>query len=217
MFPTFGSLVNAGLVLVGSLIGLRFSSSIPERLRTLILQSIGLFTLMLGVKLMADNQPELLKVFFLLLGGALLGSLLRLEESLEGLTRGKSSLSAGFVSASLLFTVGPMTLVGCILEGSKGDSSLLLSKALMDGFSSVVLSSSLGKGVALSALYVLLFQSSITLLAHFYGDFLRPQAMANTLFVGGGLMVATGLKILGLLREFKVLNLMPSLLLALFL
>lgn len=217
MFPTFGSFVNAGLVLAGSLIGLRFSSFIPERLRTLILQGIGLFTVMLGVKLMAENRAELLKVFFLLLGGALLGGLLRLEERLESLTRGTSGLSGGFVSASLLFTVGPMTLMGCILEGSKGDSSLLLSKAFMDGFSSVVLSSSLGKGVVLSAFYVLFFQSSITLLAYFYGDFLQPQAMANTLFVGGGLMLATGLKILGLLGEVRVLNFMPSLLLALFL
>ncbi|RME12937.1 MAG: DUF554 family protein, partial [Aquificota bacterium] len=156
MFPTFGTLVNAGLVLAGSLVGISLSRAIPERLRTSIMQGIGLFTLLLGLKLISENKPELLKVFFLLVVGSLIGSFLRLEERLEGITRGPSDIARGFVSASLLFTVGPMTLMGCILEGAKGDSSLILSKAFMDGFSSIVLSSSLGKGVALSAFYVLL-------------------------------------------------------------
>ncbi|MEN3029148.1 MAG: DUF554 family protein [Aquificaceae bacterium] len=134
----------------------------------------------------------------------------------EELASSSQGLSKGFVSASLLFTVGPMTLMGCVLEGAKGDSSLILSKAFMDGFSSIVLSSSLGKGVALSALYILFFQGSITLLAYFYGDFIDKQSMANALFIGGGLMVFTSLKILGILGQVRVLNLMPTLLLALF-
>ncbi|MCX7990074.1 MAG: DUF554 domain-containing protein [Aquificaceae bacterium] len=217
MFPTFGSLVNAGLVLLGSLIGLRFSTYIPEGLRNAVLQGIGLFTLLLGVRLVAENKPELLKVFFLLVAGSIIGSSLRLEQRLEGLMGSSSGLSRGFVSASLLFTVGPMTLMGCILEGTRGDSSLILSKAFMDGFSSLVLSSSLGRGVAFSALYVLFFQGSITLLAYFYGDFITEQSMANTLFIGGGLMVLISLKILGMLGQVRVLNLMPALLLALFL
>lgn len=217
MFPTFGSLVNAGLVLLGSLIGLRFSPYIPEGLRNAVLQGIGLFTLLLGVRLVAENKPELLKVFFLLVAGSIIGSSLRLEQRLEGLMGSSSGLSRGFVSASLLFTVGPMTLMGCILEGTRGDSSLILSKAFMDGFSSLVLSSSLGRGVAFSALYVLFFQGSITLLAYFYGDFITEQSMANTLFIGGGLMVLISLKILGMSGQVRVLNLMPALLLALFL
>lgn len=216
MFPTFGTLVNAGLVLTGSLLGLFLSNAVPERLKTSIMQSIGLFTLILGVKLISENKPELLKVFFLLVVGSLIGSILRLEERLEGLSQRQSDISRGFVSASLLFTVGPMTLMGCVLEGAKGNSSLILSKAFMDGFSSIILSSSLGKGVAFSALYVLLFQGSITLLAYFYGEFLKDQAMENALFIGGGLMVLTALKILEVLKNVKVLNLMPALVLALF-
>ncbi|MEN3029149.1 MAG: DUF554 family protein [Aquificaceae bacterium] len=81
MFPTFGSLVNAGLVLSGSLLGLKFSPYIPERLRNAVLQGIGLFTLLLGVRLIAENKPELLKVFLLLVAGSIIGSLMRLEES----------------------------------------------------------------------------------------------------------------------------------------
>ncbi|WPM31671.1 DUF554 domain-containing protein [Hydrogenobacter sp. T-2] len=216
MFPTFGTLVNAGLVLVGSSVGLLISKNLPERLKTSVMQGIGLFTLLLGIKLISENKPELLKVFFLLVIGSLIGSFLKLEERIEALTKTQSDLAKGFVSASLLFTVGPMTLMGCILEGAKGDSSLILSKAFMDGFSSIILASSLGKGVAFSALYVLIFQGSITLLAYLYGEFLKEQSMSNALFIGGGLMVLTALKIFDLLKNVKVLNLMPALVLSLF-
>ncbi len=216
MFPTFGTLVNAGLVLAGSSVGLLISKSLPERLKTSVMQGIGLFTLLLGIRLISENKPELLKVFFLLIIGSLIGAFLKLEERIDALTSMQADLAKGFVSASLLFTVGPMTLMGCILEGAKGDSSLILSKAFMDGASSIILASSLGKGVAFSALYVLLFQGSITLLAYFYGEFLREQSVSNALFIGGGLMVLTALKIFDLLKGIKVLNLMPALVLSLF-
>ncbi|MEJ7620488.1 MAG: DUF554 domain-containing protein [Aquificaceae bacterium] len=216
MFPTFGTLVNAGLVVAGASVGLFISRAVPERLKVAVLQGIGLFTLTLGVKLISENKPELLKVFFLLVVGSLIGSFLRLEERLENLTQGSSDTARGFISASLLFTVGPMTLMGCILEGARGDSSLILSKAFMDGFSSIILSSSLGKGVVFSAVYLLFFQGSITLLAYFYGEFLKEQSMANALFIGGGLMVLTSMKILDILKQVRVLNLMPALVLALF-
>ena len=216
MFPTFGTLVNAGLVVAGASVGLFISRAVPERLKVAILQGIGLFTLTLGVKLISENKPELLKVFFLLVVGSLIGSFLRLEERLENLTQSSSDTARGFISASLLFTVGPMTLMGCILEGVRGDSSLILSKAFMDGFSSIILSSSLGKGVVFSAVYLLFFQGSITLLAYFYGEFLKEQSMANALFIGGGLMVLTSMKIFDILKQVRVLNLMPALVLALF-
>ncbi len=216
MFPTFGTLVNAGLVLAGSSVGLLISKNLPERLKTSVMQGIGLFTLLLGIRLISENKPELLKVFFLLIIGSLIGAFLKLEERIDALTSMQADLAKGFVSASLLFTVGPMTLMGCVLEGAKGDSSLILSKAFMDGASSIILASSLGKGVAFSALYVLLFQGSITLLAYFYGEFLREQSVSNALFIGGGLMVLTALKIFDLLKGIKVLNLMPALVLSLF-
>ncbi|QID32668.1 DUF554 domain-containing protein [Pampinifervens florentissimum] len=216
MFPTFGTLVNAGLVVAGASVGLFISRAVPERLKVAVLQGIGLFTLTLGVKLISENKPELLKVFFLLVVGSLIGSFLRLEERLENLIQSSSDTARGFISASLLFTVGPMTLMGCILEGARGDSSLILSKAFMDGFSSIILSSSLGKGVVFSAVYLLFFQGSITLLAYFYGEFLKEQSMANALFIGGGLMVLTSMKILDILKQVRVLNLMPALVLALF-
>ena len=216
MFLGFGTLVNSFLVLMGGLLGIQLSKFIPSRVKKAIMWGIGLFTLLIGIKLISENKPELLKVFLLILLGSFLGSLLSLEKRLEDLTKNTGEFSKGFISASLLFTVGPMTLMGCILEGAKGDSSLILSKAFMDGFSSIILSSSLGKGVILSSLYILLFQGTITLLAYLYGDFLKEQSISNTLFIGGGLLVLSSLKILGMIKELKILDLMPSLLLALF-
>ncbi|RMH81269.1 MAG: DUF554 domain-containing protein [Acidobacteria bacterium] len=215
MFPGFGTLVNAGLVLFGATLGLRGSRLLPSGLHQPIMHAIGLFTLLLGLRLVYENKPELLKVFFILVVGGAVGGLLRLEERASELYSGESDFAKGFVSASLLFTVGPMTLMGCILEGTKGDSSLLISKAFMDGFSSVVLASTLGKGVLFSSIYVLFFQGSITLVAYFFGDLIERQSMNNALFLGGGLMVLTALRIWGLLEHVKTLNLMPALIIAL--
>ena len=214
MFPGFGTLVNAFLVLLGSFLGLKLSRFFPSTLKEGIINAIGLFTLLLGIKLMQENKPEMLKVFFLLLVGSAFGHLLRIEERLQEVL--KREHLGGFLSASLLFTIGPMTLLGCILEATKGDSTLILSKAFMDGFSSIILASSLGKGVMLSAIFVLVFQGSITALAFYYGEFISQSSMSNALFIGGGLMVITALKLFNLLERVKTLNLFPSLVISLF-
>ena len=217
MFPGFGTLVNFVLVILGSLLGLKGARFINPKLRDGVIHGIGLFTFLLGVKLILENRPETLKVFFIILFGTALGYLLDLEGKVEQLSRGGADFTNAFVTSSVLFTVGPMTLLGCILEGTKGDSSLILSKATMDGFSSIILSSSLGRGVLFSAFFVLIFQGSITLLAFFFGEFLDPQSMANSLFIGGGIMVVIALKLWGLLKEVKSVNLLVPLILSLFL
>ncbi len=217
MFPGFGTLVNFILVILGSLLGLKGARFINPKLRDGVIHGIGLFTFLLGVKLILENKPETLKVFFIILFGTAIGYLLDLEGKVEQLSRGGADFTNAFVTSSVLFTVGPMTLLGCILEGTKGDSSLILSKATMDGFSSVILSSSLGRGVLFSAFFVLIFQGSITLLAFFFGEFLDPQSMANSLFIGGGIMVVIALKLWGLLKDVKSVNLLVPLILSLFL
>ncbi len=216
MFPGFGTLVNFLLVLVGSLLGLKGARYINPKLREGVIHGIGLFTFLLGVKLILENKPETLKVFFIILVGTALGYLLDLEGKVEAVSRGGSDFTSALVTSSVLFTVGPMTLLGCILEGTKGDSSLILSKATMDGFSSLILASSLGRGVLFSAFFVLVFQGSITLLAFFFGEFLDPKSMANSLFIGGGIMVVIALKLWGLLKEVKSVNLLLPLIIALF-
>ena len=165
----------------------------------------------MGVKLLVENKPEILKVFFLLIIGGGLGYMLRLEERLEGL----SEKHSGFLTASLLFTVGPMTFMGYLLEATKSDSSLLLSKAFMDGISSIILSGIFGKSVIFSALYVLAFQGALTLSFYALGDFIGTNAVANALFIGGGLLIMLGLKILGILEHIKLTSFLPSLLLSL--
>lgn len=217
MFPGFGTLINFLLIVLGSLLGLKGTKILNRRLREGMIHGIGLFTFLLGVKLLFENKPETLKVFLTILLGTAVGYLFDLEGRIERLSKRGADFTNAFLTSSVLFTVGPMTLLGCILEGTKGDSSLILSKATMDGFSSLILSSSLGKGVLFSAFFVLFFQGSITILAFLLGDFISPQSMANSLFIGGGIMVVTALKLWGLLKEVRSVNLLFPLLLSLFL
>ncbi len=217
MFPGFGTLVNFLLILAGSYLGIKGSSYINPKLREGVIHGIGFFTLLLGLKLILENEPQTLKVFLILLMGTAAGYVLDLEGRVESLSRGGEAFTRAFVTSSVLFTVGPMTLLGCILEGTKGDSSLILSKAAMDGFSSIILASSFGKGVVFSSLFVLLFQGSITMLAYLFGDFIDKQSMANSLFIGGGIMVVISFKLWGLLRDIKSLNLLVPLVVSLFL
>ncbi len=216
MFPGFGTLVNTLLVLTGSYIGLKGAKFINPKLKTGIIHGIGLFTFLLGISLILENKPETLKVFFIILFGTSLGYLIDIESKIESLVKGGKGIADAFITSSVLFTVGPMTLLGCILEGTKGDSSLLLSKAVMDGFSSIILASALGKGVMLSSLFILVFQGSITFLAYFFGEFIDEKALANSLFIGGGVMIIIALKLWGLLKEVKSSNFLIPLILALF-
>ncbi|RLJ70205.1 hypothetical protein BCF55_0471 [Hydrogenivirga caldilitoris] len=216
MFPGFGTLVNFFLIILGSLFGLKGARFINPKLREGVIHGIGLFTFLLGVKLILENKPETLKVFFILLFGTAIGYLIDLEGKIEQLSGAGRDFTNAFITSSVLFTIGPMTLLGCILEGTKGDSSLILSKATMDGFSSIILASSLGRGVLFSSLFVLIFQGSITLLAFFFGEFLSSQAMANSHFIGGGIMVVIALKLWGLLKEVRSVNLLVPLLASLF-
>ena len=217
MFPGFGTLVNFVLVLVGGYLGTKGSGFVNPKIREGIVHGIGLFTLLLGVKLMAENLPkDLIKIFFIVLLGTALGYLLDLEGRISQVAGGDKGFTRAFITASVLFTVGPMTLLGCILEGTRGDSSLIISKATMDGFSSIILASSLGRGVIFSAFFVLAFQMTITLSAYFFGEFISEDSMRNSFFIGGGIMVIIALKLWGLLEKVKSVNLIVPLVAALF-
>ena len=216
MFPGLGTAVNVVLILLGSLVGLKGREYIPPNLIRGMLHAEALFTILLGINLVLENKPQTLKVFFILLVGTSVGYLFRLEERLEGLMPEGKDFVRAFVASSALFGIGPMTLLGCILEGAKGDSTLLILKALMDGLSSIILSSTLGKGVMLSAGFILIYQGSITFLAYFFGEFLEPQSIKNAMFIGGGILFFIGLQLAGISREIKLLNVFPALIIALF-
>ena len=219
MLIPIGSIVNALAVIIGSLIGLRLGSFIPDRVRKSIFQVIGLFTLILGTKMALETNQVLLLLISLVLG-VLIGELLGIERILDKVSRlikekvkSKDKLfSEGLITAFLLYCVGSMTFVGAIEEGINNDKTLLYTKSLMDGVTSILLASSLGIGVLVSALPLLLFQSILTWGAFYFEGYLQPDMITELSAVGGVLIMAISLNILEILK-IKVSNLLPALLL----
>ena len=219
MLIPIGSIVNALAVIIGSLIGLRLGSFIPDRVRKSIFQVIGLFTMILGTKMALETNQVLLLLTSLVLG-VLIGELLYIERILDKISRlikekvkSKDKLfSEGLITAFLLYCVGSMTFVGAIEEGINNDKTLLYTKSLMDGVTSILLSSSLGIGVLVSALPLLLFQSILTWSAFYFEGYLQPDMITELSAVGGVLIMAISLNILKILK-IKVSNLLPALLL----
>jgi uncharacterized membrane protein YqgA involved in biofilm formation len=218
-----GTLVNVGAVIVGGSLGLLFRRKIPERMFTIIFQAIGIFTLYLGIS-MALKANELLIMVFSLVLGALIGEFLRLEERIESLSEklkkkvgsGDANFSTGLLTAFMLFCMGAMTIVGSIEEGMGKEPTLLMTKSLMDGISAVALSAVLGIGVIFSVVPLLIYQGGLTLLAAMFGDVI-PQAIINEITgIGGVLILGLGLSILDI-KKIKVLNMLPALLVELFL
>jgi len=216
-----GTIANTAAVILGSLLGLLLHKRMPEKFSAIVMQAIGLFTLIVGLDL-SFKSPHLFIVLIAMVLGGLLGQWWDIEQRLEELGRalearfskGKSDkFVTGFVTASLLFCVGPMTIVGCLQDGLKNDHTLLFTKSLMDGISSIALSASLGLGVIFSALVVLLYQGLLTLAAYLFQGIL-PGAYIDVMSAAGGLLVlGIGLNLLGNLK-LKVANLLPAVFLA---
>ena len=217
MILPIGSMVNALAVVVGSLIGLGFGSFLPERIKKIIFQVIGLFTLVLGAKMsLATNQ--FLVLLISLVFGAIIGEALNIEKGLErisnslkGKFKSKNELfSEGLITAFLLYCIGSMTFVGAIEEGINGDRTLLYTKSLMDGITSILLASSLGTGVLISAIPLLIFQSLLTWGAFYFEAYLPVEMITELSAVGGVLIIAISLNILQI-QKIKVSNLLPAL------
>jgi len=220
-----GTWVNVGTILLGSLIGYLSGRRIPERMNRIVMSAIGLVTLVIGVKLAIETQNVLILLLSLLLGGAL-GTVLRIEKRLsllgEGLKRrfphlaDRGSFGEGFVTASLLFCIGPMAILGALRDGMYGDWQLLGLKAVMDGISSVILVAGLGPGVIFSAFVVLVYQGGISLIAQLVSGpattstLSQVPALIELDAVGGAILIALALKLLDL-RDLKVGNLLPAL------
>lgn len=232
-----GTIVNVVTVAVGSGLGLTVGGSIPERYRSIILQCLGLVTVTLGVDaavlgfanavekfgpaVNADRSygARLAMVMILcLLIGAIIGTALRLHERIEGTGKWIHSrftgqdghkFAEGFLTASVIFCVGPLTLMGCLENGAHGNPSYLYIKSLLDGFCSMALASSLGAGVALSVVTVLLFQGGLSLLAYWVAKPLDDLSIALMTTVGGIVLLATSLLILDI-KKIPVANMLPG-------
>lgn len=222
--------MNAATVIVGSLLGLLLHRSFPERFRQIQFQATGLFTLALGLQMAVRCENPLTLVFSLLVGG-LAGEALgleagadrlatRLRERLGGTADGTAGaeqhghkFSEGLVTAFLIFCIGPMTILGALDEGIRGEHALLLTKSLLDGFTSMALASTYGIGVLFSVLPLLLFQGAITGLGYLFGGQLSEHMVLGLTSAGGVLILGLGLNLLGV-AKIRVMNLLPALVFA---
>lgn len=218
-----GTLINVATVVVGSGAGLAVGRRLPERVRGTVLSGLGLMTLVIGMSMALRTQNPLLLLASLLLGG-LIGEWLGLEERLQALGRwletrvagngGEgSTFVKGFVTASLVFCVGPMTILGSIQDGLTGNYTLLAIKATLDGFAALAFSTSLGIGVMFAALTVLVYQGALTLGAGLVKAVLTEAMITEMTAVGGTMILGIGLLLLDL-KRVRVASFLPGLLVA---
>jgi uncharacterized membrane protein YqgA involved in biofilm formation len=217
-----GTLVNSGAILAGSLIGLSAGRRLPERMKNILMQTLGLAVIIIGLQ-MALAGREIIAVIGCLLLGAISGEVINVERQVERIgewlkARFRSDSSTfveGFVTTSILYLSGAMFIVGAIQDGTTGDASTLYVKALLDGVASMAFASTLGIGVAFSALSVLVVQGSITLLASQLLFLQDPRVLNAVTATGGVLILAIGINILEL-KKIPVGNLLPALVYAVF-
>lgn len=220
-----GTLLNITTVLLGGLIGLLFGARIPDPLKSTVISGMGLFTAAMGVQMFLNTENPLIVLGALLIG-TLLGEWWRIEDGLQNLGKfleqrfskegedGSNKFVRGFLTASLLFCVGPMTILGSIQDGLKGDYNLLAVKSVLDGFAALAFASTLGVGVMFSTIIILVYQGGISLLAAQLDAIVTP-AMMNELTATGG-VILLGLAISSLLeiKKIRVGNMLPGLAIA---
>lgn len=212
-----GTLVNTGAIMIGGAVGVTVGPRLPENIKTIVMQGLGLAVVAIGLRMALEAQQTLLAIGSLLLGG-ITGEVLRIEQRLEGLgetlrhrLRSHSGrFVEGFVTATLLYLTGAMTVVGSIRDGTVGDPSVLLLKSLLDGVASIALASSMGVGVLFSAMPVLIVQGGITLLAGQLAFLSQPAVLDAINAAGGLLILGIGLNLLEIAR-IRVGNLLPAL------
>ncbi|NRD77411.1 DUF554 domain-containing protein [Bacillus sp. BRMEA1] len=215
-----GALVNGLLIIVGTLLG-KVLNRIPEGMKTTVMYAIGLSVMVLGLQ-MGLKSENFLVVIISLVFGAVIGEQLALEEKLNDLglwlekkigSSEKGSISEGFVTATLIFCIGAMAIIGALDSGIRGDHGVLYMKSIIDGFTALILTTTLGIGVLFSAIPVFIYEGLIALFATQI-DHLVPKALMNQFIVemtsAGGIMIfAIGLNLVGL-TKIKVANLLPG-------
>jgi uncharacterized membrane protein YqgA involved in biofilm formation len=231
MFLT-GTLLNVAAVLAGTTLGLLAGARVPPRMQESLTTGLGLFTLILGVSmalpiLTSDQaQPgDDLAVLAAVLGGVAIGELLRLHDGLEALGAwfqrrlardgkvSQSRIAEAFITASLVFCVGPLTILGSLENGLTGDITLLATKSLLDGVASIAFAAALGAGVYLSALTVLVVQGGIAAGAFLLRDVMDPPTVLAITAAGGLILLGVALRLLEL-KPVRVASFLPALLLA---
>jgi hypothetical protein len=221
-----GTFLNVLTVLVGGGLGTVFGERLPARVRESVLNALGLFTIAIGLDMAFDTANALITLGSVLVGGLLgewwgiearlkaLGAWLEARFARSSTAEGTARFIKGFVSASLVFCVGPMTILGSIQDGLTGNFQLLAIKSVLDGFAALAFSASMGVGVVFSALVVLIYQGALTLLAA-QAQALLTTPMINEMTAAGGLLImGIGVGALLELRPIRVANYLPALVIA---
>ncbi|MDR1981751.1 MAG: DUF554 domain-containing protein [Tannerellaceae bacterium] len=213
-----GTLVNTAAVIAGSGIGLAFKKNLPDKYQMIYFQAVGLFTMLLGVKMSLEISSPLLVVLSLVLGG-FAGLVMRLDEKagqlgdyIKAKTRSNNDrFTEGLITGFLLFCMGSMSIVGAIEEGFGKTSDLLLTKSVMDFFSAIMLASGLGIGILFSAILLLLFQGGITLFVSVVGRDIPGEIVSEITVVGGIILIGLSINLLQI-KKIEILNMLPALL-----
>lgn len=223
-----GTIINVAAVILGSLVGLLVGNRIPEKTRQTLISVMGLYTLAYGVFIFTKTQNMLIPLLSLVMG-TIIGELLKIEEGLNSvgeriqrklaiwnpnLTGEPQRFVTGFVSASLLFCIGPMAILGSIQDGISGDFQMLAIKSLLDGIGSIAFASTLGVGVMFSAVVILVYQGAISLLSGWIGQGFGDAAVAEMTATGGVILVGIGISNLLQIKKIRTGSFLPAIFLA---
>ncbi len=215
-----GVLANVATVILGSIIGLIFNKGIPDNVAAAMMKCLGFCTVYIGVSGMFQDNSHTLIIILSMVIGTLIGILINIDKWLnkgaefigskfKNSKNGEHSIAEGFVSASLLFCVGAMTVVGSLQAGLNGDNSTLYTKAVLDFISSMIFSSTLGFGVILSTFTVVIIQGGIVLLANVIAPLLSDAVIDNMVICGSIMIFALGLNLIGITKT-KIANMLPA-------
>ena len=218
-----GVFANTMTVIIGSMIGLIFKKGIPEKVSSAVMTGLGLCTVYIGIDGALSGENVLITIAAMVIG-SIIGTIIDIDLAINNLGSwvenrfpkgkdGQVSITEGFVTASLLFCVGAMTINGSLNAGISGDNSLLYTKSLLDLFSSSMLAASLGIGVLFAAAFVLGFQGLLVLCAGFLAPVLTSSAIAEMTCVGSLIIIALGTNIIGI-TKIKIANYLPAIALA---
>ena len=218
MTGLLGTLVNTCTVIAGALIGMLLKKGIPKRISDTVFYALALVTIYIGISGSLAGKNTLIAVIVMVLG-ALIGEALDIDKRVNSIGKKlenkfdkgnqSSSFAQGFTSASLLFCVGAMTIVGCLQAGIKGDNTILFTKSAMDFVSSMIFASTMGVGVLFSAVFVLVYQGLITLLAGVISPLLTDAVIAEMSCVGFIIIIGLGLNMLNV-TKLKIMNFVPA-------
>ncbi|WAH39330.1 DUF554 domain-containing protein [Alicyclobacillus dauci] len=217
-----GTIVNSVAILFGTLIGLALPR-IPDRMKDTVMKGLAMCVMLIGVSMALGDGSDILIIIISIVIGAVIGEWVNIDDGLLRFGKWierrlqrvyKGPIAEGFVSASLLFCIGSMAIVGAIQDGLDGSHKTLFAKSILDMFSAIVFSTTLGFGVGLAAIPVFLYQGTIALVSHMAGSVLNDAAVISCITATGGLMiVAIGFNMYGL-NKIHVANLLPAIVIA---